>query len=406
MGRKRIMSLGITLTLLWGAVVFKTTASVQAETHVNYVQINGQVFELPNLYVDVEDLPTHFSQELMENLDAGYSETVYFPSRFSDEFLSYHERVAYRLELIGLSLNFLETLSEEQIEIIAKAEKAFVTHSYFQESDGYEDTYLVPISRAEFQNHMQNQITPTEIADYIFEQLQVGEQVDEHVGIDALSGLSTGWRTHGVGGGTLHLITTMFHLPTPNVVGRYVAVSEFLWTTMPRHRGTDFLALGRGSGMGALGNGDFRGFIQYREYRRRFTGGFNFVGQNSLGTTHHSRHLSNELSTINQGAGLRINQRRDILPPQLIGIGAVFVSSQFYGLNGGVSYTGMISSFSPGQVQTRTHYVSYMHQNGTVWLGSPSLSVNLTGPSLSITATPSASFAVPVQNNLSITWRS
>jgi len=400
MSKKRILAFGLALIML-GASVLETTAFVRAETP--YIQINEQRFELPNLVVDVEELPIR--QELQGNLYAGYCETVYFVSPFSIDVRSYNEKAAARLDSLGVSLNFLETMSEEQIGIIASAEKAFITHSYYyyHELDEYADTILTPISRADFNRHMQNQITPTEIADYIFNQLQVSE----YVGIEALSEVRYVQAQHIVGGGVLHVQTIMFHEPVTGFIGRYVAVAEFFWSSMPGFRGTDFFALGRGSEMSIIGNGDFGGFVEYREYRRAFTAYPNWVHQTSWGTTFHfNNNPRNELGTVSQGAGLRLNVRSDRLPPPVLGVGTTAVMSLFYGLSGGVMYTGTISSFSPGQVQTRTHYVSYLHQNATILIVSPSLSVSMSGPSVSFSVSHTAQYARAVQNNLSVTWRS
>ena len=403
MNKKKVVSLGLAVAILITSL-FKASDTSLAETPANFVQVNGQNIELPNLEVDLPSLDDHLQlrQELLEHVPTAYTETIHFPAHFANEGTSYLERTRQRLELTGLSLDFLESLSQEQLEVIAMSSQASVQHSYFQEVGNDENSELAPISRASFQEYSQNAKTPSEIADYIVEQIQVGDYVD----IDPL-GIDTGWRAHHVGHGVVHIITVMFHQPFGNAPGRYVAAAEFMWSNMPSHRGTDFFALGRGSGLSVLENGSFSGFTQQREYRRRLTAYVNFIHHNSFGTTHHpSIAQHNELGTINQGAGIRVNQRGDILPPFTMVAGSTFMMSQFYGLRGGVTYIGTLSSFSPGEVQTRTHYVSYLHQIGTSWFGSPTLSVGASGLSFSISASPSANFAHPVQNNLSVTWRS
>ena len=296
-----------------------------------------------------------------------------------------------RLYEAGFSQNFIDNFSVESIEILSSSQRAFITTSHFAEeycdkTDSYE---LVLVSRDEF--------------------LRLSTNEKEHelpILLEEYGGYTSGIDPFGVvvenrGGGTVVLMTALFHSPTEQHPGRYIALTEFLWTQMPSSRRTDFLGLGRGNGYAVLGN-NFSGWLGHYTQRHSFwvQGGVVRTAPSEEPIFGTQAITTNELRP-SEGVAIRANVPFDVLPSSIFPNQILFGDFRF-GFQGGVSYTGTLTHIQNGTFHFN-HYSVYMHQTG-VSIGSPSISLSLSGPSISFSVSPSASYASAVNNVLTTTW--
>jgi len=342
---------------------------------------------------DINNLETYgLNAELVFNSDVqGYTHVVDFTSSMGRAVHDGETLASQRLQEAGFSQNFVNGFSDESIEIINSAQRAYILVSYFMEENRYDsDEYeLVVISRDEFirqsayEYERQMPILVDEYGNYI-------PSIDP---FDVRADRS---------GGTVVLLTGVFHSPTAQHPGRYIAVTEFGWERMPTSRRTDFLGLARGNGYAVLGN-NFSAWFGYYTQRYSFwvQAGLVRSGPFEDPVFGWAAITRNELTPA-EGAAIRVNVPTDTLP-NFIGSNQTLLGTYRFGLQGGVSYTGTLTHIQPG-VFNFNHYSVYLHQS-SMGLGTPSISLSLSGPSISFSASPTGSYATPVNNVLTSTWR-
>ena len=340
------------------------------------------------------DIPVASIDELHRRSDTqGYMQVVQFEEATNGIDLCDEDIVSQRLQQMGLSLNAMYNLPDESLEIIRTAQKAVVSFSYFTEkqSDYMDEPELVEISREEF-----NRLSAIEY------ELAVPMLIGEQANYDN-SSMSFGDVVANRGGGTVALMNSIFHSPTAEHPGRYLAMAEFFWSQMPTSRRTDFLALGRGAGYIVLGN-NFSGWSGYWNQRLTFRVSGSQVHASGVGDPAFSgwSNHTNELRPA-EGAAIRMNVPSDNFPHSIMP-GQALPGTQRLGFQGGVSYIGTLTHIQPG-VFNFNHYSAYKHQSGVNFsVGGPSINVGITGPSVSFSLSSTVGYAAPVDNVLTTRW--
>jgi len=310
--------------------------------------------------------------------------------------LSDRDIVAERLEIMGFSQNFLNTLPESSIEILVNLEKIFITDFFHEEYFDGDDVYLSEISRDDFLQR--SNLTGDDLIDGYVSYVRVQDDYNsDDYHIDIIPN-NRNWVENNVGGGTLW---TRLAIGTPtNSQAHYIAISEFVWTNMPTHRGTDFLGLTRGVGYSIVPNT----FISFTEHTRRrhsyhalLSGVFRtYLGTDTILNTNHTNQID-----LSQGVAISINVPVDVLPPHTMVQGTNFMSTLNWGLSGGVAYQGRLTQQSPWQ-QNLNHFMTYLHQRSSITWGSPQLSVSFpAGISASISVSPANSYTTISRSILS-----
>jgi hypothetical protein len=353
---KKLRKLGV--PFLAGVMAFTSMGTVSAQSDYNDI------------------IESYFSKS-HENQSVIHFETL--RNRFN---VSDRDIAAERLDVLGFSQNFLYELPESSIEILANAQKVFVSDVFHMEYVDGDDAYLVEITKDEFIR--QNELNIENLINEYARNMKIINDDETYIDIAP----NWNWVDHNVGGGVLWTRLALFN-PT-NSQAHYLAMANFEWTTMPSHRGTDFLGLTRGVGYSVVPN-TFSAFTEHRRSNFRFQA----VGANVLttytGTTIiPAGSFSNQLS-LDQGLAIRFDVPRDNIPHSILQ-GSTLVGHVSNGLRGAVSYEGRLAQQSPWQ-QNLNHFITYLHQRTGITWGSPQLSVSFPGGvSASISAEPSNSY--------------
>lgn len=136
----------------------------------------------------------------------------------------------------GFSQDLINTLPESSLEIVAMADTAILSLSYYAEIiTGEQVSEMVPISISELQRGGGLGITRPNISDF---EIYVASE-DLNTAPFALEP----FLTQNVGGGRIQVATAIFGVS--GILSQYMVISEFIWLTMPTYCGTDFFGITR-----------------------------------------------------------------------------------------------------------------------------------------------------------------
>ena len=207
--------------------------------------------------------------------------------------------------------------------------------------------------------------------------------------------------TQNVDGGTIQVTTALFGV-SGGVLSQFAVISEFVWTRMPNYRGTDFFGITRDNNTVIIPNAWDHYFAYERSvYFLMAPGGSGPVMWSYLRThSHFYNTLRNEdANNPTRGFAIRLNMPRDLIPSFMLA-GSSANATIYWGARGGVLYQGALQQ--PGIVPTHfNHWSTYLHQRGTTWLSSPSISVPL---GASITVSPAGSYSDPIVDTILARW--
>lgn len=358
--------------------------------------------DAPDLYATLQPFNPNLrdNHDMDNTLNVGmynvhqYQETVYFNAVTPRINLTYRQIASLRLEQIGLSQEFLYTLPDEHIKIIATAEKAFVSNNFHTEEVIGDSSYLVPISRSEFLRR--NEVYTNEsILEEILSEINILEYGSEYLEIAPY----WQWVERRVGGGTLWTIISLF--PVQGGGSRYLAVADFFWTVMPSHRGTDFFGITRGEGY-TVNYNTFRMWSQHERQEIMVTATVSHTFSSYLGTgTNFNNSVPNQIS-LQHGAAIRIDVPSNNIPQNMIP-GTSRRGHISHSFRGGISYEGSLAM--PGFNQDRNHFITYMHQNSSRFWGNPSISISFPwGISASLSPNPSGNY-ITITDGITTQWR-
>ena len=173
----------------------------------------------------------------------------------------------------------------------------------------------------------------------------------------------------------------------------FQTIAYLRWIDMPSYRGQEFFGITRSNNIAYVPN-SFGAESFYQEYYERvdaniWTGNIYTVRgpYNYERTNKHSNHDRNEV-----GFSINFALEKDIIPSSVsAGYGADI--RVHYNYQAFIWYSGTLSASSPGTTYYVNHYLTLLHQSGTDWSISPSLSINYPwGASMYVTPSLSAKF--------------
>lgn len=255
----------------------------------------------------------------------------------------------------GHSQSLIDTMSDEVLEKIAHSPGGYQTETYMAEvltEDGFE---LVETTKAVFENELlKPKVLDTSNITVLDETGNViyapGDQI------------STYNVAEDVDGGTVQVITSFYSIEDAAQPSHFLVVSEFLWSSMPDYRGTDYFGITRDSYV-AIYPGSFGNPVK--------------------------------------GFAIELSVPGDVNPPPSMFVGQNVAGMFCYAFRGGCYFEGVVSQ--PSIVPTNFNiWTTYLHQKSTAWILSPSVSVPL-GASLG--ATPEKRYSDPVVDLILVTWR-
>lgn len=286
--------------------------------------------------------------------------------------LSNSELAESRLLLNGHSYEFIQSIDDDNLDIIASADSVMQVVSYFVEMhDSLTDTVeLTQVSPSDFYELGEDDLEdiPENFADRVMPQ---GGEIRSGGGNEVINPIINA----SVNGGKLVMLTSFYYVNNSQYASHYLVVSEFAWTKMPNYRGTDFFGLSRDSSTNILPN-TFNNYYSYKRYRYFYmatnhgvTRSLNSVNQITY------RNRPNDDSSWNALA-IRYSVPADVNPPVSMFVGQSFLSSNYIGLRGGVCYQGTLKypSIKP---QYFNHIATYLHQKGLIFAGSVSVNYPL-----------------------------
>ncbi|MCL1935607.1 MAG: hypothetical protein FWF57_04450 [Defluviitaleaceae bacterium] len=315
---------------------------------------------------------------------------INFENRNSN--LPYTEIAKERLLQSGVSQEFINSMSDSSLELIANADFVISSSSYYREVivDGV--SQLIPEQDSWFRGRSNNIINRPDI-DEIARNISI---VDENGNV--IYSPIQPFLTQNVGGGTIQINTNLFGVQ--GILSQFAVISEFFWSGMPSFRGTDFFGITRSSNTVVIPHVWDRYFAYETDIVRFIapgTGGP--VRQDYLRTESTlMNNMPNEDPNI-VGHAIRINMPNNTLPSQMFP-NQILNGRIHWGARGGLMYQGALQTPSQ-RPQNINHFATYLHQNSTSWLSSPSVSVPL---GVSITVSPSGNYALPVTDTILNTW--
>lgn len=283
-----------------------------------------------------------------DNPYAVQSEITFSPVRNAP---SSRELGIMKLREAGCSDFTIESFSDEELELLSTATKVITSTLYFAEIYDEEsgETSMVGISCEDFQRLEEQDVVEEEEIPVLIPS-DSGSEAD----IESLT------ITVPMNGGLLKVEPKLFRVVDSNNPGGYCVTSEFLWSRMPKFRGTDVFAITRDSGTVEVPN--FRGRIQYSERRRVYNSFGSTVTVSPAQYYTHAKSLSNDAPS-NTGYGIRFNEPTDVPAPSYMFPNQLYTSRQYYNLRGHVRYYGYLRypNITP---QYFNHWITYLHKKG------------------------------------------
>lgn len=275
---------------------------------------------------------------------------IYDESDYTD--LTIEEKGKEKMLKSGHSLEFINSLSEKTIEKISTATKALQTTSYYQEEiDENKDTYLKKISKDEFIK-LGNRDTE-KIADEYIKSTEVVNQYQTQ-----LNKLSIKKHRQN-NGGALMVKTTLYSVEW-FVEGRYIVVSEYLWTIPPKYRGTDYFGISRDTNTVSISR-NLESYFNYKEDVYEYVATSCGITKTKLKPNEYKQIFIPEKNKTNAEYIIETKLPADCLPPKVLMFGSKAVARYYSDIRGGVCYHGALAhpSIIP---QYFNHWDYYIHQ--------------------------------------------
>lgn len=294
-----------------------------------------------------------------------------------------------KLTACGHNTDFINSVPEDVVEQIAASPEAINKISYYKEVplEGYnsdeEYSKVVPSSIDEFYDRTEN----SDSSDLDSDCLNSEENI---------SAFSTSKK---VDSGTLKVVTSLYSVSNGRL-SQYLVISSFVWTTMPKYRGTDFFAITRDYNTAVVPK-TFGSSVTYSQQKYILMANIGGVSSYKSGKpTTITRSYDNNSSDPLTGFAIKFSVPSNLIPNGMVA-GSSAAAYIRYGLQGGCWYKGVLKqpSISP---QNFNHWSTYCHQKSTTWFSSPSISVPL---AVSVTVTPKKSYNAPVVDTILATWR-
>ena len=324
---------------------------------------------------------THVSAaEVVQGTDNEYisEEIITFDSTSCD-----FEMGVDKLIACGHESSFIDTMPEDVVKQISTSTEAINKTSYYKEvildnENKEEAAEVVRISNDEFEYRTAHG--------------------DDWIESQNDSGVSTFATTENIDSGTLKVTTTLYSV-SGGQLSQYMIVSSFVWTTMPKYRGTDFFCITRDSNTSVIPN-SFGSTVTYYQQKYIFIANVGGVSSTKSGDpTTVTTSYENEASNPLDGFAAKFLVPIDNIPVNMLA-GTSAGGYVRYGLQGGCWYQGVLKQ--PTIVpQNFNHWSTYCHQKSTTWFSSPSVSVPL---GISVTVSPEASYSTSVIDTILATW--
>ena len=296
----------------------------------------------------------------------------------------------------GHSEGYINSMPNSTLEKIADSENGYQTKSYLTEVLTDSGIELVETTASVFERSLLSAktIDPNSITvvDEDGNVLHEGENtvLPNDVTVD-------------VNGGTVMILTSFYSVEDVNQPSHFLMVSEFLWTSMPNYRGTDFLGMTRDSATSII-PGTFGNYYAYESDRYWYFATTSGVAETFMETTHTEQTNLPNAAAENpiEGFAIEIDVPGDVNPPLSMVVHTSAYGHYRYALRGGCYFEGVLKY--PSIVPTNFNmWTTYLHQKSTTWFSSPSVSVPL---GASITVSPQASYSDPIVDPMLITWGS
>ena len=311
--------------------------------------------------------------------------------------LSNIELAESRLLLNGHSSEFIQSIDDDNLDIIASADSVMQVVSYFAETYNFSTNTveLTQVSPSDFYEMGDDDFEdiPENFVDRVMPQ---GGEIRSGGGNEVINPIIN----TSINGGKLVMLTSFYYANNSQYASHYLVVSEFAWTKMPNYRGTDFFGISRGNNTTILPN-TFNNYYSYKRYRY-FYYATSYGVTRTLYSAHQitNRNLPNDDSSWTALA-IRYSVPADVNPPGSMFVGQSFLSSNYIGLRGGVCYQGTLQNPS-SKPQYFNHFVTYLHQKGIILSGSVSVNYPL---GLSFYVTNFApKYSTPMTQTLHMTW--
>lgn len=271
----------------------------------------------------------------------------------------------------GHSQDFINTMPESTLEKVALSVDGYQVKSYMKEIKTDNGTELVEIAEDEFRSNLEQTqaFDPSNI-----------EVVDEkgNVLTNTVTPINV---TESVDGGTVYVITTFYSVEDASNPSHFLVVSEFIWTSMPEYRGTDFFGITRDNYVSLYPN-SFGNYYAYEYDRYWYLATNGGVMSSYMDTTSvEYTDIENE-DDYGHGFAIKMTVPGDVLPPSSMFVGQNAYGLFCYAFRGGCYFEGTLAQ--PSIVPTYFNIITtYLHQTGTRIFYSPSITIPI-GASIEI----------------------
>lgn len=294
----------------------------------------------------------------------------------------------------GHSQGFIDTMPDETLEKIALSSGGYQTESYMTEILTDTGIELVETTKDVFESEL--------LEPKVFDTSNI-TVLDENGNVLVAPGTqaSPASVTENVDGGTVYVLTSFYSVEDTSQPSHFLVVSEFLWSSMPDYRGTDFFGITRDSYVSIYPN-SFGNYYAYEYDRYWYLATNTGVASTLLETVPvENTDLPNEdADNPTKGFAIEVAVPGDVNPPLSMYVGQNAYGYFCYALRGGCYFEGVVAQ--PSIVPTNFNiWTTYLHQDSTIWLNSPAISVPL---GASITVSPSNRYADPVVDTILVTW--
>lgn len=270
-----------------------------------------------------------------------------------------------------------KSLSNEQLEIIGKSDHATIQTLYYMEKpsdsrDMDSELELINISESEYFQELMRLESESNSDFILLEDEDSGERNYGEFSLD---------------GGMLRMQVILWATDTRITNFRYVAMSAFVWDTMPKQRQTDVFGISRGSNTVS-----YNGFSSYVEtFRATYAGVARFGQPIPLNSTNTLTSSPRNDASNGYHFSIKLNMPVDTPTPHVLE-GTWVTIHKHLSMYGEVSFTGGLAnlSFIPGGINVINfnHWGTYAHQTKG-WTLDTSASVGVEYPS-----GPTAGFSI------------
>lgn len=291
----------------------------------------------------------------------------------------------------GHSQSFIDTMPDDTLEKVALSSGGYQTESYMKETKTDNGIELVETTKDEFESQLnQPKVFDPNNITIINEE---GNAISSPVAPMNV--------TQSVDGGTVHVVTSFYSVEDSVNPSHFLVVSEFIWSSMPEYRGTDFFGITRDSYVSIYPNsfGNYYAYEYDRYWYLATNGGVmsSFMDTTSVEDTN----LENE-DDLGHGFAIKLSVPGDVPPPASMFVGQNAYGLFCYAFRGGCYFEGVLAQ--PSIVPTNFNiWTTYLHQTGTRIFLSPSVTVPI-GASLEVSA--EKYYAPKIVDLILVTWGS